>query len=83
MGEYADVKSKRLIKALNKLIRKNADLELLPGGRHNYKLHCVHNGQIFPVPSSHKYINKYIVKDIVEKLEEWEVCTIDEFRKIL
>lgn len=83
MGEYADVKSKKLINAIKKLINKSTDLELLPGGRHNCKLHCIHNGQSFPIPTSHKYIDKYIVKDIAEILERWDICTIDEFKKNL
>ena len=83
MGEYADVKSKRLLRALRKLIKKTADLELVRGGRHNYKLHCIHNGQTFPIPASHRYVNKHIAKDIAERLEEWGICTITEFKKNL
>lgn len=80
MAVYGDVKSKTVIKALKHFVNKCTDLELLRGGKHNLKLHCIHNGKKFPVPCSHRTINRYIVKDIEKFLVDNGITTPEEFR---
>ncbi|OGY45914.1 MAG: hypothetical protein A3J65_02030 [Candidatus Buchananbacteria bacterium RIFCSPHIGHO2_02_FULL_45_11b] len=79
MGHYANVKSKKFIRFLKALANKNPDLELSGGGRHPYKLACIHNGESIPIPSGHAEINKHIVKDIKDYLVEWGICSEEYF----
>lgn len=79
MGEYANVRSKRLIKCLKHFTRISSDLELTGGGKHQYKLTYVHNGEVLPISSSHREMNRFIVKNIMEHLVKWGICTKEEF----
>ena len=49
------------------------------GGRHNTKVHCIHNGQKYPLPTSHKVVNKHIIKDFGEWLARNGLCTIEDY----
>jgi hypothetical protein len=78
MSGYGDVKSRRMVRLLNWL-SKNKKVEVKSGGNHNYKITCIHNGESYPIPSSHRVINKHIVKAFMEWLVINEICTKDEF----
>jgi hypothetical protein len=78
MGGYGDIKSKRVLRLLQWLSNHNRGIELKKGGRENWKLSCIHNGQSYPIPANHKVFNKYIVKDICERLVLWTICTQEE-----
>ena len=78
MGEYANVKSKRFVRVLNWLANHKG-VELKQGGRHNYKIICVHNSNSYAIPSSHYEINKRIVKAFGEWLVKNTICTKDEY----
>lgn len=82
MGEFADVKSKRIIKFL-KWLSRHKPITVSDGGRHNYKVTCIHNGNSYPIPSSHRIVNKHIVKDFMEWLIKNGICTIEEIKKEL
>ena len=79
MSGYANVKTKRFIRFLRALANKNPDLELSGGGKHPYKLTCIHNGESIPIPASHREIDKFIVKDVMKCLVRWEICTKEYF----
>jgi len=79
MSGYANVKSKKIIRFLKSLANKNQDLCFSGGGRHPYKLTCIHNGESIPIPASHNEINKHLVKNIMECLIKWEICTKEYF----
>lgn len=77
MGEYADIKSRKIVRFLVWLV-VNKGVEVSKAGRHNYKVTCIRNGKSYPIPSSHKTINRFIVKSFVEWLVENEICTKNE-----
>lgn len=78
MAEYADIKSRRIVRFLKWLVR-NKGVEVIGGGRHNYKITCISNGKSYPIPSSHKTINRFVVKAFVDWLVENEICSEEEF----
>lgn len=78
MGQYADVKSKQFVRLL-KWLAKSKGVLLTGGGNHPYKITAIHNGEGYPLPASHKIMNKHIVNDFMEWLVRNEVCTKDEF----
>jgi len=39
--------------------------------------------QLFRLPTSHKFVNKYVVKDFMEWLVEQDICSEEEFRNLL
>lgn len=82
MSGYGDVKRKRMLSLLMWLANyKGVSVE--SAGKHNHKVECLHNGETYPIPSSHPVINKHIVKDFQEWLERNDVCTKDEFDRHL
>jgi len=78
MSGYGDVKAKKLLRFLRSL--KGRGIELSEGGKH-YKVTYIYTGEICPVPASHMTINKYIVKDVCEKLVGWGISSKEEFDK--
>lgn len=82
MSGYTDVKNKKMKNLLKKL-QNQTDIEIFQGGRHNTKVSCIHTGESYPIPNSHRYINKHIVKDFMKWLVRNEVCTKKEFDEIL
>lgn len=82
MGKYANVKSRKFVKLLQWLDRCKG-IELHPGGRHNYKVKCIHTGETYPIPSSHNMIDKNIVEHFKNWLVKREICTADEYDKRL
>jgi len=78
MADYADIKSRKVVRFLRWLV-ENKGVEVTSGGRHNYKVTCIRNGKSFPIPSSHKIINRFVVKAFVDWLVENEICTKEEF----
>ncbi len=82
MGEYANVKSKQFVRTLKKLVRKYK-VELADGGNHNYVITCIHNAKSYPIASSHREMNKHIVKNFGEWLVKNEVCTKEQYDELL
>ncbi len=80
MGIGGDIKTKKFLKIVQR-IAAQAAIEIKPGGRHNYKVLCIHTGNSYPLPANHPTINKYIVKSFGKWLEENKVCSFEEFEK--
>jgi len=78
MGEYADVKIKK-VKRLLKWLETKEDIIVVYSGKHNYSVKHTFAKRPFPVPINHGVMNKYIVKDLMKHLIEWRVCTKQEF----
>lgn len=79
MGKYANIKSKKFKKKILKWLDSKDDIEITKGGRHNIKVACIHTGESYPIPCSHKEINKNIISDFVKWLEENNICEQEEF----
>ena len=78
MGEYANIKQKKFSRLLKWLSNHKA-IEILQGGRHVFKAYSIKSNNSFPLPVSHKIINKHIVKAFRDWLVENDICSIDEF----
>lgn len=77
---YGDIKTKKFKNVL-KWIDNLSGVEVGKGGKHNIKVHCIHNGQKYPIPTSHRNINKYIVADFGKWLVKNGICTIEEYNE--
>lgn len=78
MGEYANITAKRLSQFLQWL-SKDPSITIVPGGRHAVKVSSTKSGLAFPLPLSHRIVNKYIVKGLRDWLIAHGVCSKDEF----
>ncbi len=78
MTNYASIKTSKFKKGILKWIENVGGVEITNKGKH-CKIHCIHNGQSFPLPLSHRHINKFLIKRFVEWLEKNEICTKEEF----
>ncbi|PIY96100.1 MAG: hypothetical protein COY66_05090 [Candidatus Kerfeldbacteria bacterium CG_4_10_14_0_8_um_filter_42_10] len=76
MGNFANVKHKRLIRFLKSL----SGLELCSGGKH-CKVKIICTGKVFTVPTIHGGVDKHIVSDLCNLLIKNEICTEEQFRK--
>ncbi len=83
MGEYADARSSKMVRFLEGLVRKNPKLLELRSGRHQSVIKHLFGKGSYPVPTSHRWVNKYIVKDLSELLIGWGVCTKEDFDKAI
>ena len=78
MGEYADVKTRKVRKFI-KWLKRNKSIEVRESGKH-LVVTCIYNGKSFPVPVAHRVVNKNILKEFMNKLIEWRICTETEIR---
>ncbi len=79
-GGYGFVKSLRVVAVLRSLEVSTEKIKISPGGKHNLKVKPVYaSDRSFPLPVNHREMNKFIVQKLAEKLEEWDVCSCDEF----
>lgn len=78
MGEYAGITSKRMYRVV-KWLGKHKAVDVVVGGNHPIKVTAHKTNESYPLPISHKIVNKHIVKDFVEWLVRNEVCTKKEF----
>jgi hypothetical protein len=81
MGQYGDIKTKR-VRNLLKWLSNNSAIEIKEGGKH-LKVSSIFSGKSFTVPCDHRTVNKHIVKDFKEWLFKEEICTKEEFDKRL
>ncbi|KKP92017.1 MAG: hypothetical protein UR94_C0007G0016 [Parcubacteria group bacterium GW2011_GWA2_36_10] len=79
MGEYANVKIKKLLNFIKRLVSHNKDLQLVQGGRHNYLVKYPFWSRPFPIPFKQRIVSKFIVKDLKEALVKDNICTEEEF----
>lgn len=78
MTSFADLKTKKILK-LVKWLAKNKGVTVAEGGRHNIKVTIIHTGESYPLPTSHRIMNKHIVKDFMDWLIRQGICTEQEF----
>ncbi len=76
-----DVRVKKFMRLLRRVVSLYG-LELSEGGNHNYKLKCPTTSDVYPIPCSHKFINKYIVTDLGKWLEKNDICTRDDYERL-
>ena len=69
MGEYTNVKRKKMEKFLNWLSRKD-NVVVVKGGKHVYTVKYFLWGRPYPMPFRHNEVNKFIVNGLVKKLME-------------
>ncbi len=80
MGEYADIKLKRVLNFFKWLSNKCSNIEIVKGGKHNYSLKYSFARRPYPIPMKHGRISKVYIKELMKLLtEEWKVCTKEEF----
>lgn len=82
MSDYADIKIKKLRRFIQYLSHKT-EIQLERGGRHIDVVKYPYWERPFPLPTKHRIVNKYIVKDLMEKLIEDGIITQKEIDKIL
>ena len=78
MASYVDVKSRK-IKRLLKWLVNNTGVEVGSASGKHTKVTCIHNGRSFPLPLSHRVVNRYIVEAFGKWLVDNEVCSKEEF----
>lgn len=79
MGEYANIKFKKFRNGLLKWLEGKG--VTIKSGANHLQVECIHNGKKFPIPKKHNEVSKHIVKGFQKKLEEWNICTKEEFDK--
>ena len=82
MGEYADIKRKNIKRLLKWLVKKK-DIIIVKGGNHTINIKYTFWLRPFPIPFKHGVVSKYIVKDLMESLVKEEICTKEEFDRII
>ena len=79
MGKYANVKSTKFKNTLTWL-NNHEDVEVVVGGNHNTKVkYTGHGNGSYPISSSHRHIEKRIVKSFMKWLVNKKICTKEEF----
>lgn len=79
MGEYANIKIKNIKNLLCWLKGKNKNLTITNGGKHQLIVKYIFWNRPFPIPAKHKEVSRFIVKDLMEKLVNSNICAKDEF----
>ncbi len=82
MGEYTEVKRRRMIQLLVWLNTKE-DIEVNNGGNHQWVVKHDAWNRPFPIPFKHNTVSKHIVKALMKKVVDLGVCTKEEFDKHL
>jgi len=76
---FNDVKTQKMYAALRGL--KGISIEV--GGKENMKIVCLSNYNKYPLPSKHPKIKQAMVEKFAKWLEQNNVCSRDEFQKLL
>ncbi|MFA5187760.1 MAG: hypothetical protein WC460_00165 [Patescibacteria group bacterium] len=79
MGEYANVKRNKIKKCLLRWLVKKQGIEIKHGGKHQILIKYVFWERPFPLPFLHNEVNKHLIKELMQKLVDSEVCTKEEF----
>lgn len=82
MAGYGDIKTQKFLHAI-RWLQHHKGVRVVAGGRHNIKVECIRNGNSYPLPTSHRAINKHIVKHFVSWLVKNDICTKKEFDRQL
>jgi hypothetical protein len=76
MGEYANVKKNKIRKGL---LRQG--IEIKHGGNHQILIAYPFWDRPYPIPFKYNEVNKHIIKGLMQKLVDSEICTKEEFDK--
>ena len=80
MGEYANIKRKKLKNFLKWLANKKY-INIKKGGKHQIIIEYSFWERPFPIPFKHNEINRHIIKDLCDKLTSSDICSKEEFDK--
>ncbi len=80
--QFANMKSRRARRFLIWL-ENHKGVTVESGGKHPYKVSCIHNNQSYPLPISHGEINSHTMKHFCEWLVANEICEWSEIEKNL
>jgi len=78
MGEYADVKRKRVLALLNWLATFDG-VETENGGKHQWVVNHKTWSRPFPISFKHNVVNKVYIKELVKKVVTTGICSKQEF----
>ena len=78
MGEYSDVKRRRMYRLL-KWLADQKGVTVESGGEHQYNIKCTSWSRPYPIPFRHGIVIKHIVKELRDKLIAAGICTKEEF----
>jgi len=81
MSEYADIKAKKFRRVLSTLL-KISDINLRETGSHTC-VKCIRTGETYPIPTSHRSVNRFIVKGFKDWLVRNKICSAVEFNNLL
>lgn len=79
MGKYANVKYSKFVNSFLRWLATKERITVESGGKHVLKICYTHANRPFPIPKAGKEINRNIIAALQKKLEEWGVCTKEEF----
>lgn len=79
MGDYSNVKIRDIKSLLKWLEGKNKSLVVVRGGKHQIVVKYSFWNRPYPIPTKHNEINRFVVKGLMEKLVDSEICTKEEF----
>jgi hypothetical protein len=69
MGEYANIKRKKMLMVLKKLSKVDG-FEISQGGNHQWKVNHVSWKRPFPIPFKHNTIRKHYIKKLIKLVEK-------------
>ncbi|OGL62833.1 hypothetical protein A3C09_01320 [Candidatus Uhrbacteria bacterium RIFCSPHIGHO2_02_FULL_47_44] len=78
MGEYADVKRKKILRMLEWL-KTQSGFSVDNGGDHQWVIRHIAWKRPFPISFKHEVMNKFILKELVGKIVATGVCTKEQF----
>lgn len=78
MGEYADVKQKKILHFL-KWLETQSGFSVGNGGKHQWIIKHNTWKRPFPIPFKHKVVNKMIVKELMKRIVKTGSCTKEQF----
>lgn len=78
MGDYADTKRRKMLKLL-KWLETQSGFSVTNGGHHQWLVKHESWLRPFPIPFKHETVNKYIVKDLMNRIVATNICTREEF----
>lgn len=82
MGEYADVKRKKILQVLKKLATIQ-DFDVVTGGNHQWMIKHGTWQRPFPIPFKHNKLKKAYVQDLAKLIVKTGSCTEEIFKEWL
>ncbi len=77
-------KRSKVINALEHLERTTKKFLLKKASKENYQVKSLFcPGRPFPVAANHSEISRFIMEKLGKLLEQWEVCTQEEFLELI